>query len=63
MNIPQNTVYLIVIAVLMILQIFQWYYIIGLRKQVHSIWAQIITIAIVMSQIGTQKNDQEERKD
>lgn len=62
-SISQNTVYLVIIGLLMALQIWQWYYINELRRQMQSVWSQIITIALMLSMKDSQKNEQQENKD
>lgn len=62
-EIPQDKVYLGVIALLMILQVIQWYYIYNLRRQMQSVWMQIVTIALMLSAKDLQKNEQQENKD
>lgn len=62
-SISQNTVYLVIIGLLMALQIWQWYYINDLRKQMQAVWSQIVTIALMLSMKDSQKNEQQENKD
>lgn len=62
MTLSQEQVYLIVIGVLMVMQISQWYYIVNLRRQMQSAWMQIVTIALMLSAKDMQKNEQQEDK-
>lgn len=62
MTLSQEQVYLIVIGVLMVMQISQWYYIVNLRRQMQSVWMQIVTIALMLSAKDMQKNEQQENK-
>jgi hypothetical protein len=50
-TISSNTVYLMVIAVLMIMQIYQWTYIYKIKKELTSVWSQI---AILVTSFATQ---------
>jgi hypothetical protein len=50
-TISPNTVYLTVIAVLMIMQIYQWTYIYKIKKELTSVWSQI---AILVTSFATQ---------
>jgi Flp pilus assembly pilin Flp len=50
-TISSNTVYLTVIAVLMIMQIYQWTYIYKIKKELTSVWSQI---AILVTSFATQ---------
>lgn len=62
MTLSQEQVYLTVIGILMIMQISQWYYIVNLRRQMQSVWMQIVTIALMLSAKDMQKNEQQENK-
>lgn len=62
-SISQEQLYLIVIGVLAVLQISQWYYINSLRKQMQSVWTQIVTIALMLSAKESQKNEEDRNKD
>jgi hypothetical protein len=50
-TISPDTVYLLVIAVLMIIQIYQWTYIYKIKKELASVWSQI---AILVTSFATQ---------
>lgn len=62
MTLSQEQVYLTVIGILMVMQISQWYYIVNLRRQMQSVWMQIVTIALMLSAKDMQKNEQQENK-
>lgn len=62
MTLTQEQVYLTVIGILMVMQISQWYYIVNLRRQMQSVWMQIVTIALMLSAKDMQKNEQQENK-
>lgn len=62
-NLTTENVYLSAIVLLVVLQVWQWYHIHNLKKNVQSIWSQIAAMALMFYAKESTKDVQAQPKE
>jgi hypothetical protein len=61
-NLTTEQLYFGVIIFLGVLQIYQWYYILNMKRQLNAIWSQIASMALIFYSKEAIKNAETENK-
>ena len=61
-ELTEKVMYLSVIGLLMVLQVFQWYHIKKLKESIQSIWGNIAIMAMSMS-LHIKQNEEQQKSE